>query len=75
VETTAFDLLIVPTISITFGGIVVGAVVLFVMQGVENVLRYLGSAWQEREKFPQTAPDLAPRPARPVTRRVMRLHG
>jgi hypothetical protein len=74
-ETTAFDLLVVPTLWVTFGGIVVGAVLLFLMQGIENVLGHLGGPWREREKLPTTTRDLLSRPTRPVTRGAMRLHG
>jgi hypothetical protein len=74
-ETTAFDLLIVPTLWVTLGGIIVGAVLLSLIQSVENALKHLGGARDDREPFPTTARDLLPRPARHVTRRAMRLHG
>jgi hypothetical protein len=74
-EATAFDLLIVPTLWVTFGGIVVGAVLLALMQWIENMLMHLAGAWREQEKFPPTGGDLLLRPARPVTHRKLTLHG
>jgi hypothetical protein len=37
-ETSAFDLLILPTLWVTFGGIVAGAGLLFMMQTIEKVI-------------------------------------
>ena len=37
-ETTAFDLLIVPTLLVTFGGIVAGAALLFLMRAIRALL-------------------------------------
>jgi hypothetical protein len=73
-ETTAFDILIVPTIWVTFGGIVVGSVLHLLMQGVENAIRHLSSARDERESFLSTARDFLARRARPAGRGAMRLH-
>jgi hypothetical protein len=65
----------VPTLCVTFGGIVLGAALLFLMQTIETVLRHLRSASRNWEEFPPTVLDPVPRPDRAVARRAIRLHG
>ena len=74
-ETTAFDLLIVPTLCVTFGGIVAGAALLFLMRTIETVLRHLSSASRSWLEFPPTVDDPPPRSAHRVARRAIKLHG
>jgi hypothetical protein len=74
-DTTAFDLLVVPTLWVTLAGIVAGAALLFLIRTIENVIMHFSSESHSSEEFPGTSVDPLPRPARPVTRGAVRFHG
>jgi hypothetical protein len=74
-ETSAFNIVVVPVLWVTLGGIVLGSVVLFLMRAVEMLLRQLGSASRSWDELRPVAHGPRPRHVRPVARRAMRLHG
>jgi hypothetical protein len=74
-ETSALNLVFVPILWGTFGGIVLGSVLLFLMRSLEKLLMYLGSASRSWEELSPVAHDPRPRHARPATGPAVRLHG
>jgi hypothetical protein len=73
-ETSAFHLVFVPILWGTFGGIVLGSVLLFLMRAVEKLLMYLGSASRSWDELPPVVHDPRPRLDRPAVRRAVRIH-
>jgi hypothetical protein len=74
-ETSAFELFVVPTLWVTLGGLVVGTALLFLMRMVEGVLRSLAGAkptWVER---PAAGGAALHGRARAVPWTVVRIHG
>ncbi len=73
-ESTAYEILVLPTLAATFGAIVVGALILFVIHAAEALAGYVRSIPQST-KEPRWAHDDVPTPwSRPVVRGVGAFH-
>jgi hypothetical protein len=67
---SAFEILIVPVLWATFGGILAGAAILVLMNAVTSLVVRLGQRLQSRAEH-QAARSSRPRAHRPVARRFV----
>jgi hypothetical protein len=74
-ETSAFDLLLVPILWGTFWGIVVGSALQLLMRALECVLEHAGRALRSWKEHSTIAREPRPRLRRLPIRRPVRLHG
>jgi hypothetical protein len=74
-DTSAFDILIMPTLWVTFGGVVAGSALLFLMRTVENAVGHLSRASRSWREIGPIAGDPLPRTTRRFARCATRLHG
>jgi hypothetical protein len=74
-ETSAFELLVVPTLWVTFGSIVAGAALLSLIQTAEVVLQICGGSKRCSFEGSPAGPPTRLGRARPVKRGAVRFHG
>jgi hypothetical protein len=74
-ESSAFDLLLMPILWATFWGIVVGSALLLLMRALERLLEHVGRALSSWKDHSWVAREPRPRRGRLPIRRPVRLHG